>query len=154
MTVLSGQTIRRLGIVMPCYDRTVHEGGMPYGLGPAGYDLTLDLGQEDTAYLTHSDRFCLAATREQFFMPPNVVGTVHDKSTLARQGLSVFNTVIEPGWRGFLTLELAYNGTQPLRLSRGMPIAQVVFSFTDEVVERPYSGRYQDQGPGPQGPRL
>ena len=39
---------------------------------------------------------------EFFNMPKYLVGIVHDKSSLARQGLSVFNTVIEPGWKGYL----------------------------------------------------
>ena len=41
MTVLSGQTIRRMGVFTPFFERTVHN-GMTYGLGPAGYDVRID----------------------------------------------------------------------------------------------------------------
>ena len=34
------------------------------------------------------------------------MGIVHDKSTWARRGLVVQNTVIEPGWHGYLTIEV------------------------------------------------
>jgi hypothetical protein len=92
---------------------------------------------------------------EKFEMPPRVVGRVCDKSSWARLGLSVFNTVIEPGWRGFLTLELKnQHHDRYLEINEGDPIAQIVFEFTDEACESPYSGRYQDQASGPQSARL
>lgn len=166
MSILSGQTIRRLGILDPCADRT-QDRGLSYGLGPAGYDLRLVLGDwtgdqtitprfedEQGKYtLLQPGDFTLAAAVEHFTMPADTLGIVHDKSSLARQGLTVFNTVIEPGWRGFLTLELRNNGPLLLRLDEGQAIAQVVFHRLDEVAERPYDGKYQDQGAGPQTAR-
>ncbi len=162
--ILSGQSIRRLGILEPCAERT-QEHGLSYGLGPAGYDLRLVLGKEHgepmikPAY-PHSDEgwyvvlypgeFTLAAAVEHFAMPTDVLGIVHDKSSLARLGLSVFNTVIEPGWSGSLTLELSNKGPKPIRLVEGQAIAQVVFHRLDEPAERPYDGKYQNQGYGPQ----
>ena len=61
-------------------------------------------------------------------MPRDMVGVVHDKSTWARRGLSVFNTVIEPGWRGKLTLELVYHGGQDLLIPAGSGIYPVTES--------------------------
>lgn len=166
MTVLSAQTILRRGLIQPCAERTTDH-GLTYGLGPAGYDLRLDLGKEMfqvTAqfgekghtrlgrYL-HPGQFLLAATREQFFMPADVLGVVHDKSTLARRGLSVFNTVIEPGWDGFLTLELVNNSDKTISLFQGQAIAQVVFHLLDEPTAQPYEGKYQHQEAGPQEAR-
>lgn len=88
-------------------------------------------------------RFTLASAMEEFDMPDNLIGIVHDKSTWARQGLSVFNTVIESGWKGFLTLELVYHGNSNLVIPAGSGIAQVVFHETKEP--RSYSGKYQNQ---------
>ena len=76
-------------------------------------------------------------------MPADLVGIVHDKSTWARRGLSVFNTVIEPGWQGFLTLELAYHRWGILRIPAGAGIAQVLFHRTTEGAA--YRGKYQNQ---------
>ena len=80
-------------------------------------------------------------------MPTNLVGVVHDKSTWARRGLSVFNTVVEPGWKGFLTLELVYHGEGDLRIPAGSAIAQVVFTETSD--RRAYNGKYQHQADRP-----
>ncbi len=82
-------------------------------------------------------------------MPPYLVGIVHDKSTWARRGLSVFNTVIEPGWRGFLTLELVYHGGDRLHIPAGAGIAQVIFH--DLASPAAYDGKYQDQADQPVG---
>lgn len=78
-------------------------------------------------------------------MPNNVVGVVHDKSTWARLGLTVQNTIIEPGWHGYLTLEIVNHSRMNITLKNGMPIAQVLFHFLDETTEQPYSGKYQNQ---------
>lgn len=92
-------------------------------------------------------RFILGSTVEEFDMPNGLVGIVHDKSTWARQGLSVFNTVIEPGWKGFLTLELAFKGRKGRFLPRGTGIAQVIFHQTSDSAR--YTGRYQNQEDNP-----
>lgn len=88
-------------------------------------------------------RFRIASTFEYFQMPNNLVAIVHDKSTWARRGLSVFNTVIEPGWRGWLTLELVYHRWRPLKIPAGAGIAQVLFHELREPAS--YGGKYQDQ---------
>jgi dCTP deaminase len=155
MTVLSGQTIRRLGIVTPFSERT-SEGGVTHGVGPAGYDLRVNLGEEfddGDECVIGPGRFQLAATLEHFSMPDDVLGVIHDKSSWARRGLCVQNTVIEPGWRGYLTLELTNHGLEHLVLTQGGAIAQVIFHRLDEPAEHPYDGKYQDQEPGPQGAR-
>ena len=61
----------------------------------------------------------------------------------ARRGLSVFNTVIEPGWKGFLTLELVYYGWGILRIPAGAGIAQVLFHWTTDYAA--YDGKYMNQ---------
>lgn len=162
MSVLSGQTIQNMAIITPCFPRSSFHhpdprvNTMTYGVGPAGYDLTLDWGASgwsDQMWTLEPDEFRLAATVERFTMPSNVTGMVYDKSSWARRGLSMFNTVIEPGWYGYLTLELKNMGHERLFLPQGVPIAQVVFTFLDEPAAQPYSGKYQNQMPGPQSAR-
>ncbi len=82
-------------------------------------------------------------------MPDNVMGIVHDKSSWARRGITVQNTVIEPGWCGWLTLELTNHSMVAHTLRRGYPIAQVVFHYIDHAVVNPYDGKYQNQSRGP-----
>lgn len=149
--ILSSQTIRRLakqGLVMPFKEHFHDELGNSGGLGPCGYDVTLERELE----IKPGD-FALVATTEHFCLPNDVMFVVHDKSTWIRQGIAVHNTVAEPGWRGFLTLELSHCGTRPVNIPAGCSIAQVVFHFLDYPTVEPYQGKYQDQPAGPQPAR-
>lgn len=140
--------------------------GVSHGLSEAGYDIRIkqEILFRPARYhfsgsLLHGPAhiidggpttpgsFCLASAIEEFDMPPHMVGIVHDKSTWARKGLSVFNTVIEPGWKGFLTLELVYHGTEGLRIPAGSGIAQVIFH--EVKLPRHYQGKYQHQADEP-----
>jgi len=135
------------------------EHGVSFGLSEAGYDIRIKQDvvfyKPDKDYLSgvivdgkfSQGDFCLASAIEEFQMPPNLVGVVHDKSTWARQGLSVLNTIIEPGWNGFLTLELTYHGQGDLRIPAGAGIAQVIFHQTAERAS--YDGKYQNQADMP-----
>lgn len=152
--ILSGKTIQKLGIMEPFYGRTRHK-GMTFGCGPAGYDVRVEFDEHghNEAVSLLPGQFLLASTIERFIMPPDVLGIVHDKSTWARLGLACQNTVIEPGWKGWLTLELTNHGTEALTIERGMSIAQVIFHFVDADTVG-YEGKYQDQKRGPVWPIL
>lgn len=112
--------------------------GTTYGLAENGYDIRL---KQTLKIPPHS--FMLGSSIEEFHMPATLVGMVHDKSTNVRQKLSVFNTVIDSGWCGFLTLELYNHSDHEMLLHEGMGIAQVLFH---EVVHPAmYQGAYQNQ---------
>lgn len=143
--ILSAQSIVQAGIVTPLTTRMVDLNGNSFGLSACGYDVRLDQNVE----LQPGD-FVLASTIEHFKIPINVAGVVHDKSSLARRGLAVQNTILEPGWRGYLTLELTNHYVNRIALRRGSAIAQVVFHVLDQPTSLPYDGKYQDQEAGPQ----
>lgn len=123
--------------------------GFSHGLSEAGYDIRIKQkihfhnGIVAVDGLPEYGKFCIASAIEEFDMPDCLMGIVHDKSTWARKGLSVFNTVIEPGWKGFLTLELVYHGRGELIIPAGTGIAQVIFH--EIAVPASYSGKYQNQ---------
>jgi dCTP deaminase len=129
--------------------------GMSFGLSHAGYDIRI----AESLRLPHGS-WALASSIERFKMPDNVIGFVHDKSSWARRGIAVQNTVIEPGWEGYLTLELSNHNcftsyhTSHVDISKGSPIAQVVFHWLDEPTDTPYTGKYQNQEAGPQAARY
>lgn len=153
--IINGRALLVSKPIKDMFDYKQKHRGVSFGLSEAGYDIRLKQGihfeprqklitiyDGDTEQLRHGN-FTIASAIEEFDMPNNLVGIVHDKSTWARKGLSVFNTVIEPGWKGFLTLELVYNGDIPLYIPAGSGIAQVIFHET--VEDSSYSGKYQNQ---------
>lgn len=166
--ILPDFMIRERGIFTPFSERSKRR-GMSYGLSHAGYDVRVDLSHLELRYEAHEDpaipcgvralllqpnESVLAATVEHFKMPANVLGVVHDKSTWARQFLAAQNTVIEPGWEGYLTLELSNHGPDPIVIYDQDPIAQIVLHMLVAPPESVYNGKYQNQERGPQEARF
>lgn len=144
MSVLSAQSIRKKGIFTPFHERTIFN-GMSFGLSSCGYDVRIR-----ESMIISPGKSALGSTLEHFNIPVDIIAMIKDKSTWARRGLAVQNTVAEPGWRGFLTLELSNHGNDQIEILSGDPIAQVILQFLDEPTEQPYRGKYQDQRAGPQ----
>lgn len=92
--------------------------------------------------------FALSVSMEYMSIPNNVGSICMQKSSLARKGCIAFVTPLEPGWRGYITLEL-FNATDiPMRLYAGMGIMQLMFFESDERCMVSYSdraGKYMDQ---------
>lgn len=150
--VLSAQSIRKIGTQLfdPFVERTVDpESGMSYGLSACSYDVRLD---QDL--VIPPGEFKLGSTVERIRMMNHLVGIVHDKSTNARLGIALQNTLIDAGWEGYLTLEISNHTPFILNLKRGRPIAQIMFHLLDEPTDQPYDGKYQNQEQGPQQARF
>lgn len=159
MTIVNGTALLIAEPIQTMLTEKQREHGVSHGLAEAGYDIRL---KQNVSFFPRTwsggpkvavddevsdGRFCIASAIEKFQMPHDLVGVVHDKSTWARQGLSVFNTVIEPGWEGFLTLEFVFHGEIEMFLPAGAGIAQVLFSRVEQPAK--YSGKYQDQADKP-----
>jgi len=145
--ITNGKGLLHAAPIDDMIDDKAREHGVSYGLSEAGYDIRV----KQSVFLNESARFCLASTIEHFQMPKTMVGVVHDKSTWARCGLSVFNTVIEPGWHGWLTLELVYHGRGAIHIPAGAGIAQVLFHNLEWPADYG-EGKYQGQKNEPVGP--
>lgn len=89
--------------------------------------------------------FALAHSIENFAIPNGVAAYVCDKSSWARLGVSAFNTLFDPGFRGNATLELVNHSDREVVIKAGDPICQMVFQWLDRETDRPYKGKYQDQ---------
>ena len=143
--IIPAQLLRKIpDLIVPFHEQTKSR-GMTFGLGPAGYDI-----RAAERVVVTRETFVRAAAIERFSLPLDVLGQVCDKSTWARRGIAVQNTIIEPGWRGYLTLELTNHGIVDMVVEAGDPIAQVLFFRLECDTEQPYAGKYQDQPPGPQ----
>lgn len=141
--LLSAKTLRVVKPVRPFCERGVIR-GRSFGVSVAGYDIRIAEGHRLLA-----GQFALGSSLEEFDIPKNLVALVKDKSSWARLGLSVFNTVAEAGWKGYLTLELKNQSDKTIVIRSGDPIAQVLFFTTDETTDG-YTGKYQNQSAGPQ----
>jgi len=141
--VLSGDSIEAAQIFTP-FRQKYRKNGVSGGVSYCGYDIAVKRG-----FTLHHGEYVLAVSEEHFEMPLDVVGVVHDKSTWARVGIQVQNTVIEPGWRGYLTLEISSLNKDPVTVLDGTPIAQVLFHILDEP-SAGYTGKYQDAAAQPE----
>ncbi|GJD41340.1 dCTP deaminase [Methylobacterium bullatum] len=131
-------------ILEPWSERTVAN-GMSYGVSCAGYDIR---AKQDVTL--EPKGFALLSSVEHFWMPDDVTAFVHDKSTWARRGLTVYNTVIECAWKGWLTIEASNLGNDTLRIRAGDPIAQIIFHQMAAPPERTYAGgKYDNQADEP-----
>jgi dCTP deaminase len=150
MTILSAQSIRirclerTPPLLAPFVERSISPDGRSFGLSSASYDCRVD---QDVIIPPHG--FVLASTIERFNMHDDLVGTVRDKSSWARIGLALQNTLIDPGFCGYLTVELSNHSDTEIKIARNEPIAQIVFELLDQPTELAYSGKYQNQERGP-----
>jgi dCTP deaminase len=102
--------------------------------------------------------FMLSSTKEKIRVPDHLVGRVEGKSSLARLGLFVHVTAgfIDPGFEGFITLELFCANGRGIVLYPNMPIVQISFERMRERAANPYGSgatgsKYQgaERGPTP-----
>ncbi len=160
--IINGKKLLEISPIRSMHKTKEIFGNTSYGLGECGYDIRIaqdiyfdyDLIERTDSKNNRekfTGKFVLASAMEEFIMPLNLCGIVHDKSTWARQGLSVFNTVIEAGFCGGLTLELVYHGNSNLFIPAGSGIAQVIFHEIIEPAE--YTGKYQNQSTNPEPAR-
>jgi dCTP deaminase len=92
--------------------------------------------------------FALGRTVEYFKIPRNVIALCVGKSTYARCGLIVNVTPLEPGWEGFVTLELSNTTPVPSKIYANEGICQFLFFSSDEECEVSYderNGKYMKQ---------
>jgi dCTP deaminase len=157
--IINGTNLLEAAPIKGMINEKRREHGVSWGLSEAGYDIRVKQDIEFNNGRVYVDgihttmgNFTLASAIEEFHMPSDLVGIVHDKSSWARRGLSVFNTVIEPGWCGFLTLELVYHGREGLHIPAGAGIAQVIFHQTS--CNAYYDGKYQNQADMPVSAKM
>ncbi|MCH9633852.1 MAG: dCTP deaminase [Chlamydiae bacterium] len=92
--------------------------------------------------------FALAVSVEYFRIPKNVLTICLGKSTYARCGIIVNVTPFEPGWEGYVTLEISNTTPLPAKIYANEGLAQVLFFESDEVCEVSYDmrkGKYMKQ---------
>lgn len=89
-------------------------------------------------------RTAIGSSIEEFQIPDNLWAEFRNKSTHARRFLDAsLGTDGEPGWIGYLTIEMVFQGNEDYHLPAGCPILKAVFH---EITEpKRYGGKYQNQ---------
>ena len=112
---------------------------------------------EDDPFILHPGEFVLGTTLEKVSLSNKVVARLEGKSSLGRIGLLIHSTAgfVDPGFEGFLTLELSNVANLPIKIYPEMKIGQISFyslttpsesSYGSEL----YGSKYQGQeGPTP-----
>lgn len=101
--------------------------------------------------------FALGVAMEYLDIPDDKVVICMAKSTLARMALDMSVTPVEPGWKGYLTLEITNKTAFPMRVHSGVGAMQLMILDGDEECLVSYAirqGKYQNQPAIPVGPRL
>ena len=139
--------------------RTFHNARYPY------IDVRKEMGEltelvevkPDEAFILHPGEFVLGSTLERVGLPDDLVARLEGKSSLGRLGLLIHSTAgyVDPGWDGYLTLELSNVANLPITIYPGMKIGQISFFRLTTAAEVPYGSaragsKYQGQrGPTP-----
>ncbi len=92
--------------------------------------------------------FALGRTIEYFRIPRKTMTICVGKSTYARCGIITNVTPLEPGWEGYITLEVSNTTPLPAKIYSGEGIAQILFFESDEECLTSYAdkkGKYQGQ---------
>jgi dCTP deaminase len=176
MSIRSDRWITRMAkehrLIEPFEEGQVRKGVVSYGVSSYGYDTRVSdefkiftnvnssivdpkdfdpasfVDVKTDVCIVPPNSFALAHTVEYFRMPRNVLAICLGKSTYARCGIIVNVTPFEPGWEGYVTIEISNTTPLPAKIYANEGIAQVIFFEADEECAVSYadrSGKYQKQ---------
>jgi len=164
--------VREHAMIEPFAEKQVRDGRISFGLSSYGYDLRIsdefkiftnlntkvvdpkdfDPGAfvdfKGDVCIIPPNSFVLGKSVEYFRIPRNVITICVGKSTYARCGIITNVTPFEPGWEGYVTLEISNTTPLPAKVYAGEGIAQVLFFESDEECLVSYAdrkGKYQAQ---------
>ena len=159
-------------MIEPFVETQVRENVISYGVSSYGYDVRIadeykiftninstivDPKQFDPksfvdfkgeVCIVPPNSFALGRTIEYFRIPRKTMTICVGKSTYARCGIITNVTPLEPGWEGYITLEVSNTTPLPAKIYSGEGIAQILFFESDEECLTSYAerkGKYQGQ---------
>lgn len=162
--------VERMGMISPFESKTISlPKHLSYGLSSSSYEVRVEpifklflpetdsiidpvdfkschyeeIHSEDLVMPAHS--FALCMTLEVFSIPDDISILCVGKSTYARCGIIVNPTMVNPGTRGKIILELSNTAPRPVIVRGGNNgVAKFMF-FKSNNCSNPYNGAYQDQ---------
>jgi dCTP deaminase len=176
MAIKADKWIKKMALeeamIEPFVDSQVRDKVISYGLSSYGYDIRISNEYKIFTNLNSTivdpksfdpksfvdfvgdvcivppNSFALGRTVEYFKIPRKVMTICVGKSTYARCGIITNVTPLEPGWEGFVTLEISNTTPLPAKIYSGEGIAQILFFESDEECLTSYRdkrGKYQGQ---------
>ena len=110
-----------------------------FKVNPAGVDLRIDRDM-----ILEPKRQSLVASIETVELSESFVGFLHLRSSLAREGLFASLALVDPGFRGQLTVSLYNAGDSAVHLAKGERFIQLSIVRLGKPAIKKYSGRYQN----------
>ena len=106
--------------------------------------------------IVHPGEFLLGTTIEKIKLPNDLVGQLNGRSSLGRIGIIVHATAgfIDPGFEGYITLEMTNLANIPIMLYPGMRIGQIAFTRMSSAAEKPYGPSRGSKYSGQVGPTI
>ncbi len=99
-----------------------------------------------TQFIIPPHSFILASTKEYISLPKDISGFIEGRSSIGRMGLFIQNaSVVGPGFKGKLTLELYNANILPIRLEANRRVCQLILFQMDKKSQKGYTGKYQHQ---------
>lgn len=176
MSIKADRWIKQMSLgqkmIEPFEEKQVRKGVISYGLSSYGYDLRIAdefkiftnvfgavvdpknfdpksfVDFKGEVCIIPPNSFILGKTVEYVRIPSNVMTICIGKSTYARCGLIANLTPLEPGWEGYVTLEISNTTPLPAKIYANEGIVQVLFFESDEQCLISYAdkkGKYQAQ---------
>lgn len=111
--------------------RIVHNGLVD----PTDKTTFTSLLQTEESFILHPRMFVLGCLLEDITLPKNISCKVLGKSSLGRLGIENSSCAgwVDAGWSGVLTIELFNYSDNPIKLTAGMKIGQLIFMKHKDV---------------------
>ncbi|TMI50020.1 dCTP deaminase [Candidatus Bathyarchaeota archaeon] len=110
-----------------------------FRVNPAGIDLRIDRDVR-----LEPKQHSLVASIERVELSDHIVGFLHLRSSLAREGLFASLALVDPGFRGQLTVSLYNSGDSAVNLAKGERFIQLSLLRLGKPTINKYAGRYQN----------
>jgi deoxycytidine triphosphate deaminase len=108
-------------------------------LNPAGIDL-----RADRSLVLKPGQQTLVATVERVELSERFLGILHIRSSLAREGIVASLALVDPGFRGQLTVSLHNAGDRLVSLRKGERFIQLSLLRLGMPATHAYVGKYQN----------
>jgi dCTP deaminase len=111
----------------------------PRKINPAGIDL-----RTDRRIIMDAKHHDLVATKERVELSHGLLGLLHIRSSFAREGIIASLALVDPGFRGQLTVNLYNAGDRRVILKAGERFIQLSLVRLGNPANYSYNGKYQD----------